>query len=104
MVGWRTSSVTPRRVRRRVEYFRRYTICSATRIQTTSTPEGKTMAEYTLPPLPYDFGALEPHIDARTMEIHYTKHHQTYVTNLNNALKDLPEFQDKPIDKLIADL
>jgi Fe-Mn family superoxide dismutase len=62
------------------------------------------MAEYTLPPLPYDFGALEPHIDARTMEIHYTKHHQAYVTNLNNALKDHPQFQAKPIDALIADL
>jgi len=62
------------------------------------------MAEYTLPPLPYDYGALEPHIDAKTMEIHYSKHHQAYVTNLNNALKDLPELQGKPIDALIANL
>jgi superoxide dismutase, Fe-Mn family len=62
------------------------------------------MAEYTLPPLPYDYGALEPHIDARTMEIHYSKHHQAYITNLNNALKDHPQLQDKPIDALIADL
>ncbi len=62
------------------------------------------MAEYTLPPLPYDFGALEPHIDARTMEIHYTKHHQTYITNLNNALKEHPQLQDKPVDVLIANL
>jgi Fe-Mn family superoxide dismutase len=62
------------------------------------------MAEHTLPPLPYDYGALEPHIDARTMEIHYTKHHQAYVTNLNNALKDHPQLQDKPVDALIADL
>lgn len=41
---------------------------------------------FELPKLPYDYAALEPHIDARTMEIHYTKHHQAYVTNLNNAL------------------
>jgi superoxide dismutase len=41
---------------------------------------------FTLAPLPYDFNALEPHIDARTMEIHHGKHHQAYVTNLNNAI------------------
>ncbi len=62
------------------------------------------MAEYTLPPLPYDLGALEPHIDAKTMEIHHTKHHQAYITNLNNALKDHPQLQGKPIDDLIANL
>ena len=62
------------------------------------------MAEYTVPPLPYDFGALEPHIDAKTMEIHHDKHHQAYVTNLNNALKDHPDLQGKTIEDLIADL
>lgn len=62
------------------------------------------MSEYTLPPLPYDFGALEPHIDARTMEIHHGKHHQAYITNLNAALKDHPEHQGKPIEQLIASL
>jgi Fe-Mn family superoxide dismutase len=62
------------------------------------------MAEYTLPPLPYDYGALEPHIDAKTMEIHYTKHHQTYITNVNTALKDHPDLLAKPVDQLIADL
>ena len=62
------------------------------------------MAEYTLPPLPYDYGALEPHIDAKTMEIHHDKHHQAYVTNLNNALKDHPDHQGKTIEDLIADL
>ena len=47
------------------------------------------MSNYTLPPLNYAYDALEPHIDAQTMEIHYTKHHQAYVNNLNAALKDL---------------
>lgn len=47
---------------------------------------------FTLPPLPYAFDALEPHIDARTMEIHHGKHHATYVTNLNAALEKHPEF------------
>ncbi len=60
--------------------------------------------EYTLPPLPYAFDALEPYIDARTMEIHHDKHHQGYVTNLNKALADHPDCQGKPIEKLIADL
>ena len=62
------------------------------------------MAEYTLPPLPYDFSALEPSIDAKTMEIHHDKHHQAYVTNLNNALKDHPEHQGKTIEALIGNL
>ena len=62
------------------------------------------MAEYTLPPLPYDFAALEPHIDAKTMEIHHDKHHATYVTNLNNALKDHPEHQGKSIEELLGGL
>ena len=62
------------------------------------------MADYTVPPLPYAFNALEPHIDARTMEIHHDKHHAAYVTNLNAALKDHPGLQGKPIEALIADL
>ncbi len=63
-----------------------------------------TVAEYTLPPLPYDFGALEPHIDAKTMEIHHDKHHAAYVNNLNAALKDHPDHQGKTIEALLADL
>ena len=59
---------------------------------------------YTLPPLPYDYSALEPHIDARTMEIHHTKHHQTYITNLNNALEKAPELQNKNLDELLRNL
>ena len=59
---------------------------------------------YTLPALPYAFDALEPHIDARTMEIHHDKHHAAYINNLNNALKDHPELAAKPVNDLIADL
>ena len=58
---------------------------------------------YTLPALPYAYNALEPHIDARTMEIHHTKHHQAYINNVNNAIKDT-EFDKLPVEKLIADL
>jgi len=57
-----------------------------------------------LPDLPYDFGALEPHIDARTMEIHHGKHHQAYITNLNKALENHDELADVSIDNLISDL
>ena len=59
---------------------------------------------YELPPLPYANDALEPHIDAQTMEIHHDKHHQAYVTNLNKALENNPELSSKPIEELIADL
>ncbi|MCF7931814.1 MAG: superoxide dismutase [Acholeplasmataceae bacterium] len=55
---------------------------------------------YTLPKLPYAYDALEPFIDARTMEIHYTKHHQAYVNNLNNALAKHPEI-DTPLETLL---
>lgn len=58
---------------------------------------------YTLPPLPYAYDALEPDIDARTMEIHYTKHHQAYVNNLNAAVEGTP-FADEPVEALIANL
>src|SRR5437763_17217960 len=59
---------------------------------------------YELPKLPYPYDALEPHIDARTMEIHHTKHHQTYITNVNNALKDQPALAKKSVEDLIRDL
>ena len=59
---------------------------------------------YELPKLPYPNAALEPSIDAKTMEIHHDKHHQAYVTNVNNALKDQPELAALPVDTLIADL
>src|SRR3954451_13923747 len=59
---------------------------------------------YELPKLPYDYNALEPHIDAKTMEIHHTKHHQTYITNVNNAVKGKADLENKPVEELIRNL
>ena len=59
---------------------------------------------YTLPTLPYAYDALEPHIDAMTMEIHYSKHHQTYVTSLNAALDGAGISTDEPVEALVARL
>src|SRR5438445_7265975 len=59
-----------------------------------------TMA-HTLPQLPYAFDALEPHIDAKTMEIHSQKHHKAYVDNLNKALESAPELAKLPIEELL---
>jgi Fe-Mn family superoxide dismutase len=56
---------------------------------------------FTLPPLPYAFDALEPHIDAKTMEIHHGKHHQAYVNNLNAAIEKAPELASKSLDDLM---
>ncbi|HEY8550830.1 MAG TPA: superoxide dismutase [Vicinamibacterales bacterium] len=57
-----------------------------------------------LPPLPYAFDALEPHIDAQTMQIHHGKHHQTYVNNLNAALEKYPDLQKKSVEELLKDI
>jgi Fe-Mn family superoxide dismutase len=62
------------------------------------------MSEFSLPPLPYAYEALEPVIDTATMQIHHDKHHQAYVTNLNNALKETPALFEKSIEALISDL
>src|SRR5262245_47206126 len=59
---------------------------------------------FKLPPLPYPFDALEPHIDARTMEIHHDKHHAAYVANLNKAVADFPELGSKSVEALLKDL
>ncbi len=59
---------------------------------------------FKLPPLPYDFSALEPHIDAKTMEIHHGKHHQTYVNNLNAAIEKAPELGTRSLDDLIRNV
>ena len=62
------------------------------------------MSAYTLPKLPYSFDALEPFIDARTMEIHYTKHHQGYVDKLNAAVKGRPELEKMDVQELVKNL
>jgi len=59
---------------------------------------------FTLPPLPYPFDALEPYIDARTMQIHHDKHHAAYVMNLNKAVAGFPELGKKPVEDLLSDL
>jgi superoxide dismutase, Fe-Mn family len=59
---------------------------------------------FSLPPLPYDYKALEPHIDEQTMRIHHDKHHGTYVNNLNAALEQHPDLQKKSVEELLANL
>lgn len=59
---------------------------------------------HTLPKLPYSYDALEPYIDARTMEIHHTKHHQGYIDKLNGVLEKYPDLQDKPVEDLLKNL
>jgi Fe-Mn family superoxide dismutase len=67
--------------------------------------EGQVKKEgFTLPPLPYPYDALEPHIDAETMKIHHDKHHAAYVANLNKALQPHPELLNKPIDVLLREI
>ena len=63
------------------------------------------MKKYELPPVPYNYDALEPYIDARTMEIHHTKHHQTYTDKLNTALEKCPTgIQEKDIVEILSNL
>ncbi len=62
------------------------------------------MSTYSLPELSYGFDALEPHIDKETMEIHYSKHHQAYVNNLNAALEGKTDLQEKSLEELLANL
>ncbi|MBI4092814.1 MAG: superoxide dismutase [Candidatus Kerfeldbacteria bacterium] len=60
--------------------------------------------KHTLPPLPYAYDALEPHIDSRTMEIHHTKHHQAYIDKLNAVLDKHPDLADRPVEELLLNL
>lgn len=60
--------------------------------------------KHELPKLPYEYSALEPYVDAQTMEIHHSKHHQAYVNNLNAALEKYPELQEKSVRELIENL
>jgi len=59
---------------------------------------------FTLPKLPYSYNALEPFIDAQTMELHYTKHHQAYITNLNLVVQKNPDLQNKSVESLLSNL
>ena len=59
---------------------------------------------HTLPKLPYEYNALEPHIDEQTMRIHHTKHHQAYIDKLNTALEKYPELQNKTVNELLDNL
>jgi superoxide dismutase, Fe-Mn family len=68
---------------------------------TPATAKGGAVP-FTLPPLPYPFDALEPHIDKLTMEIHHDKHHGTYVNNLNKALESAPNLAGKTLEELLA--
>ncbi len=70
----------------------------------TSAQGAAPQMSYTLPPLPYSFDALEPYIDAKTMEIHHDKHHNAYVTNLNKALESAPDLAKLSIEELCAQL
>ncbi|HTZ21356.1 MAG TPA: superoxide dismutase [Opitutaceae bacterium] len=68
-------------------------------------PAGAPLLQpFTLPPLAYAYDALEPYIDARTMELHHTKHHQAYIDNANRALAEFPECQKKSAEELLQDL
>src|SRR6185369_13855093 len=70
--------------------------------RTTENPLDNSAGNFTLPPLPYAYDALEPHIDKMTMEIHHTKHHQAYVTNLNKACEE--GGVDAPLDEIIKNI
>jgi superoxide dismutase, Fe-Mn family len=65
---------------------------------------GRTVQPFTLPKLEYAYDALEPHIDAQTMEIHHARHHQAYITAANNALKNQPALQNLPAEDMLRDL
>lgn len=60
--------------------------------------------KFQMTPMPYDFAALEPHIDARTMEIHYTKHHATYLTNLNKLIDGVKPLENKTLEEILGDI
>ena len=70
----------------------------------TSAQGAAPQMSFTLPPLPYSFDALEPYIDAKTMEIHHDKHHNAYVTNLNKALESAPDLGKLSIEELCAQI
>lgn len=69
-----------------------------------AAPQDDPEGPFTLPLLPYDYAALEPHIDTLTMQIHHDKHHQAYVTNLNKAVVDQPDLQTLTVEQLVTGL
>lgn len=77
---------------------------SAQSAPTIATPAGLSASPAQLPPLPYDYAALEPYIDAQTMRLHHDKHHATYVKNTNDALKNYPNLQKQSVESLLQDL
>jgi Fe-Mn family superoxide dismutase len=81
-------------------------VAAAPRAGFAQTPAAAPAATgpFTLPPLKYAFNALEPHIDARTMEIHHDRHHAAYVANINNFAKDNPQIADKPLPEVLGNL
>src|SRR6204780_3210548 len=72
--------------------------------ESQATKKKESQLPYELPPLPYAFDALEPHIDAKTMEIHHDKHHGAYVANLNKALEGHADLQKLSIEELLAQI
>src|ERR1051326_9605543 len=94
--------MTRRQALKRTPLIATASLCSVplAKAQPSAAPAGPFM----LPPLPYPFDALEPHIDARTMEIHHDKHHAAYVTNLNKALADFPDLGKKNVEELLKEL
>src|SRR6266852_2434054 len=75
-----------------------------TLLRTHAMAQVQELTRDSLPPLPYDFAALEPHIDTQTMQIHYGKHHTAYITNLNAAVEKHPELFSKSAEELVRDL
>src|SRR5207244_1092538 len=75
-------------------------VCAEPAESTAAAPSGP----FKVPPLPYAFDALEPYIDARTMEIHHDKHHAAYVTNLNKAVADFPDLGSKKVGHRLVEV
>jgi Fe-Mn family superoxide dismutase len=93
----------PERSLQRLTFHRRpATVATATPQAGAAELTGEMAMAFTLPQLPYAPDALEPHIDAQTMQIHHGKHHQAYVTNLNAAVDKAPELQGKSLDQLMT--
>jgi Fe-Mn family superoxide dismutase len=94
----------------RREALKNTSLLAAAALASTVAPQFLSAAEaapaspFSLPPLPYPVDALEPYIDAQTMQIHHDKHHQAYVTNLNKAVAGRADLEKKPVEELLRDL